>query len=421
MLAAGGRISRSSDIPMDSMTLDPASKRRFVVVLGFLTGMGAVSVDMSLAAIPSMAPALDTSISAGQQIVGVFLLGIGLGQLPAGLMADRVGRIPVILAGVGVFTVAGVATALAPSIEFMLVARFVQGLGASVGVVVSRAIVRDIASGTEAARILSLMVMIFTIGPMFAPIVGGYLVAVLGWRAPFALVAVFGALMFLIVLVVLPETGTSRRRDRMLRQLSSSAAEFFSHRRSRLGLLLIVLPAMGFMTVISSASSLIIEIYGYSPGQFGFIFALAGVSILLGSLINRRLLLRLNTLQMIGVGAVLIGAGALQLLLIAWLNEASIWWLWGCVCLYLSGFSFIVANATAMALDPVPTIAGASASIIGTIQSTLASGSAIVAAMIYDGTIARSVLMMGCFGSAALLVFLGRSLILREPPQSASG
>ena len=397
------------------MTLDTATKRRFVIVLGCLTGMGAVSVDMSLAAIPFMAPALDTTISAGQQIVGIFVLGIGLGQVPAGLMADRIGRIPVILVGVGVFTLAGVATAVAHSIEFMLAARFIQGTGAAVGVVVSRAIVRDIAKGEEAARILSIMVMIFTLGPMLAPILGGYLVVEVGWRAPFGVVAVFGAVVFVAALTVLKETGQPCRDRNIGRQLIFSAQEFFSHRRSVLGVMLIVLPAMGFMSVISGASALIIEIYGYTPRQFGFIFAIAGLSILIGSLVNRRLLLRMNNLQLAGVGIGLVGLGAIQLLVIAGLGEAAFWWVWGSVCLYLSGISFLVANATAMALDPVPHVAGASASIIGTLQNTLASGSAIVAGFLYDGSLSTAVIIMGAFGTLATLVFLGRNLILREP------
>ena len=158
------------------MTLDLATRRRFVLVLGCLTGIGAFSIDMSLPSIPTMVAELGTSISVGQQIVGMFMFGIALGQLPAGLMSDRIGRIPVLLTGVGVFTVAGVATSIAPTIEAMLVARFIQGLGASVGVVVSRAIVRDIASGAQAASILSVMIMIFTAAPMLAPVVGGFLV-----------------------------------------------------------------------------------------------------------------------------------------------------------------------------------------------------------------------------------------------------
>lgn len=397
------------------MEFDQATKRRYIVVLGFLTAMGATAVDMSLAAIPDMALALGTTIASGQQIVGVFVLGLGLGQIPAGLIADRIGRMPVVYTGVTLFTIAGVATSYAPSIEIMLVTRFLQGLGASVGMVMSRAIVRDLASKEEAARLFSILAMIFTIAPMLAPIVGSYLVVHVGWRAPFAAVAAFGGIVLVLVATVLRETGSPSRTGHPGQQLLASSREFFSHRRSVLGTSLVVLAAMGFMTVISGASGLIMEIYTFSPAQFGFIFATAGLSILIGSFINRRLLLRFNVLQMTGMGSLLVGVAALQLLAIAWLGRAPFWWVWASICLYLAGFSFLFANATAMALEPVAKVSGVSASLIGSLQNSLSALSAIVAATIYDGTVACSVLLMGVFGSLVLATFVGRNRILRQP------
>lgn len=395
------------------MTLDLATRRRFVLVLGCLTGIGAFSIDMSLPSIPAMVAELGTSMSVGQQIVGMFMLGIALGQLPAGLMSDRIGRIPVLLTGIAVFTVAGLATSVAPTIETMLVARFVQGLGASVGVVVSRAIVRDIASGEQAASILSIMIMIFTAAPMLAPVAGGYLVEWSGWRAPFIAITVFGALILFAVSRGLHETRRAQTDRHIIRQLVDSGREFFTHRHSVLGLVLVVLPAMGFMSVITGSSALIVEIYGYSVTAFGFIFALAGLAILIGSDLNRRLLRRFNGMQLTGLGAGLIGLAAAQLLLAAWLGEAPFWYVWGNVCLYMSGTSFLMANATAMALDPVPEVAGAAASIIGTIQNLSAAGSAVLTGIIYDATMPTAVVVMGLFGVATLVVFLGRHLILR--------
>jgi len=389
-----------------------ATRRRFVVVLGCLTGIGAVSIDMSLPSIPAMVLEFAASMAVGQQIVGVFMVGIGLGQIPAGLISDRIGRIPVLLTGVGIFTLSGILTTFATSMEMMLLARFIQGLGASVGVVIARAIVRDITSGRHAARMLSIMVMIFTAAPMLAPIMGGYLVGAFGWRAPFAAITIFGAIILFSVSKGLHETGRRNNEHHIIRQLFNSTREFFGHRQSILGALLVLLPAMGFMSLITGSAALIIEIYDFSVEQFGFIFALAGISILAGSVLNRQLLLRFNSIQLSGLGAVLIGAAGLQMLYIAWLGDANFWWLWGNACLYMFGTSFLMANATAMALDPVPKIAGVAASILGTTQNLAAAVSAIITSALYDGTIRNIATTMGVFGIVTLLTFLLRGLIM---------
>jgi DHA1 family bicyclomycin/chloramphenicol resistance-like MFS transporter len=398
-----------------------ASRRRFVLILGCLTGLAAVSIDMSLPAIPTMVFDFATTMSKGQQIVGLFMAGLALGQLPAGVLSDRLGRMPVIYAGVGIFTVAGVASALSTGIELMLIARFVQGMAASVGVVVTRAIVRDIASGVEAARLLTVMVMIFTAAPMLAPMAGALLVTTLGWRAPFIVIALFGAVMLFSVSSTLRETHIPVRGEHhLLRQLVMSAREFFSHRESVLGVLLVLLPAAGFMSLITASPALVIQIYGFPVKLFGFIFATAGLSILLGSTLNRRLLLRFTTMQMIGAGSALIGIAAVQMLAIAWLGEAPFAWLWANVCLYMFGVALVLANATGLALDPVPKIAGVAASIIGTIQNLAASAGSIASGMIYDGTVRNVVVLMGVFGVATTLTFLGRNLILQRPVRRAS-
>jgi DHA1 family bicyclomycin/chloramphenicol resistance-like MFS transporter len=388
-----------------------AARRRFVLVLGLLTGLAAVSVDMSLPAIPQMVEALATSMSLGQLIVGFFMAGLALGQVPAGLLSDRLGRMPVLYGGVGIFTFAALLCSISTSIELMLAARFLQGLGASVGVVVARAIVRDIASGRDAARLMSALVMIFTAAPMLAPLIGSFLVTAWGWRSSFLAIAVFGFLMFYSLHTTLRETHVPVVEHHILRQLWMSLREFFSHRQSVLGLLLTLLPAAGFMSLITGSSALVIEIYAYPVQAFGFIFALAGLSILGGSTLNRRLLLRFTSMQGIGIGVALMGIASVQLLFIAWLNDAAFWWLWGNVCLFLLSTGFVLPNATALALDPVPRIAGVAASIIGTVQNLAGAGSAIASGMLYNGSVRNLTFLMGFFGIATGVVFLLRRFV----------
>lgn len=384
----------------------------FVVVLGLLTGLTAVAVAISLPAIPEMVQDLATTMSLGQQVVGLFMAGMAIGQLPAGLLSDYLGRMPVLLVGVGLFTVCGMVAAVSDNITLLLVARFLQGLGASVGMVIARAIVRDVASGARAARLMSLMVMIFTIGPMLAPMLGSFLATQWGWRAPLYALAIIGLLAFILSRNVLQETHVPSREHSMGRLFWLSLKEFFSHRQATFSIVIIMFTAAGMMALISGSAGLILEIYDYPVGWFGAIFALIGVAMFAGSIISRKLLLHFSTVQVIGVGAGVVAIVSAQMLLIHWLGEVPFWWVWGNACLYMFGVGFLLPNATALALDPVPKIAGMASSIIGAMQGAAAATSAIVSNMLYDGTTSNLTLVVGGAGVAVLLTYLLRRPVL---------
>ena len=231
-------------------------KPGFVITLGLLTAVAALTVDLSLPAIPAMAEALGTSLSRGQQIVGIFMAGMAFGQIPAGLLADRNGRLPILYIGLVIFSVAATIAAITDTIEMMLLARFVQGFGAAFSIVLSRAIVRDVSSGKDAARLMSLMTMIFTVAPVIAPSIGALLLVVWDWRMPFVVIAGCGVAMIGATRVFLIETHAPNVDGHPIRQLRLSFAEFFSHRQSVFGLLLLTLPSAGFMSVIAISSAL---------------------------------------------------------------------------------------------------------------------------------------------------------------------
>lgn len=386
----------------------------FVLTLGITTAIAAITVDISLPAIPAMVIDLATSLSNGQKIVGIFMAGMACGQIPAGLFSDRVGRLPVLYGGLFLFALAAIAAAMANRIELMLLARFVQGLGAAAALVLSRAIVRDIASGKEAAKLMSLMTMIFTAAPVIAPSVGALLVAQWGWRAPFISIAVLGILLLFAVRANIHETHAGNSTQNAGRQLLSSFAEFFSHRQSIFGLLLLIIPPAGYMSIIAVAASLVVNIYDYSITQFGLIFATAGGSILAGAATNRILVPRFESSQIIVMGVAVMALASLQLAVIYGLGAAPLGWLWSCVCLFMFSIALIIPNATVIALDPLPKIAGVASSIIGTLQNIIGASGALLGAVIYDGSIGRAVIIMAVAGIANALVLLARPLIVPQ-------
>ena len=393
------------------MNADLLHRKSFIITLGLLTATAALTVDLSLPAIPAMVDALSTTMPRAQQIVGVFMIGMAFGQIPAGLFSDRAGRLPTLYVGLSVFTAAATVAAFAWDMEILLAARFVQGIGAASALVLSRAIVRDIASGKDAARLMSLMTMIFTAAPVIAPTFGALLVAQWGWRAPFVAIVVLGVLIFIGVRLNIVETHVPNVNEHPARQLISSFREFFSHRQSVFGLLMIVLPPAGFLSIIAVSAALTVEIYGYTIQQYGLIFACAGISILLGSVGNRWLVTHFDPLHLIRLGAVLMFVSGAQLAVIAWLDAGPFWWVWSCVCLFMFTVAILMSNAMVVALDPLPRIAGVASSIIGTLQNIIGASGALIGAAIYNGTVRNAVLLMATMGLLVALVFVLRPLI----------
>ena len=394
------------------MSYELKNKRSFVITLGLVTSVAAVSIDLSLPAIPAMVDALQTDLSRGQQIVGVFMAGMALGQIPSGLFSDRLGRLPVFYAGMAIFTLAAAVAAAADTMTALLAARFVQGIGAASAIVLSRAVVRDVAHGVEAARLMSVMTMIFTAAPVIAPSIGALLVNHWGWRAPFTSIVVLGALIIAGIRLNIPETHTPNVEGHPVRQLVRSFGEFFSHRQSIWGLLLVIPLPAGFMSIITVSAALAVETYGYSLQAYGLIFACAGISLAIGSGVNRLLVSRLDQLQLIALGGALVAAGGLQLLIIAWLNTAPFWWLWGCVCLFMFTVAILMPAATVMAMDPLPKIAGVASSITGTMQNIVGAGGAVLGALIYDGSVRNAIIIMGMASAVIAIVVLLKPLIV---------
>ena len=393
------------------MKANLAQSKSFILTLGLLTATAALTVDMSLPAIPAMVEALGTTLPLAQKIVGVFMFGMACGQIPAGLFSDRLGRLPTLYAGLAIFASAGTVAAAADDITILLAARFVQGIGAASAVVLSRAIIRDVASGKAAARLMSLMTMIFTAAPVLAPTIGALLVAQWGWRAPFIVIAAMGVLIIAAIRAALVETHIPDVNEHPVRQLVSSFRIFFSHRQSIFGLLMIVALPAGFMSIIAVSAAMTVEIYGFSIQQYGFIFACAGISIMIGATANRWLVTIYDQLQLIGLGVAIALIASSQLTVIAWLDAAPFWWLWSCVCLYMFMVPILMANAMVVALDPLPRIAGVASSIIGTIQNAVGASSALIAAAIYDGSVRNAVLLIGIAGLAVAALFLLRPWI----------
>ena len=357
------------------------------LLLAMLTALGPLSMDMYLPSLPDIAHVLSAPVARTQLTISSYLIGFAAGQMIYGPLSDRYGRRPVLLAAVALYLASTLACAAAQSVDVLIAARALQGISGSGAIVLARAIVRDVYSGVQAARELSLMGSISATAPIVAPMIGGVLQAAFGWRANFICMSAGGLIALVVAARLLPETLRPANR--------AGSLSFFSmmrgygavarHRGFLIYLGIITTTYAGLFAWVSGASVVLQGVYGLSPVTFGFTFALGAAGYMLGAMIATRLVVRLGLDRTIGVGVVVIAAGGLALVLAVATGIPGLW-LVAAMALYLAGVGLAMPQAMAGALTPFPDRAGTAASLMGLVQQALA---AIIAAVI-GGFLVRS-------------------------------
>ncbi|MEJ7599659.1 MAG: multidrug effflux MFS transporter, partial [Kofleriaceae bacterium] len=346
---------------------------RWIITLAALTGIVALSIDMSLPAQPTLASWFDVPSETAQLTLSLFLIGFAGAQLFVGYLSDAWGRRRVMLGGLAVFVVAGLACTIAPSIEILIACRVLQGIGASAPPVVARAMVRDTQPAAQAARILSTMLAALAIAPMLGPVIGGVILRVVGWRAIFATLAVCGIALFVIAHATLVETLPDARRARpSFGGLMRSYGRFFATTGTKLPMLIGCASFAGQFAYIADSPFVLMGGYGVTSDYFGFYFALTALALMLGSLTGGRMLRAGRSpglLTVIGTSCLLIGGIAVA---IGTRLDIGIAGFMPPMILYFFGTGITSPSATAMAMEPVPQIAGTASAAIG--ASTMMAG-----------------------------------------------
>ncbi|WP_218004403.1 multidrug effflux MFS transporter [Microtetraspora niveoalba] len=342
------------------------SARRAAFVLGSLEVFGPLSMDLYMPLLPQLADDLHTSDSLAQTSMSVCMLGLALGQLVMGPLSDRLGRRRPVLAGVALFAVLSLLCAVAPTIEVLLAARFLQGVTGSAGVVIALAAARDMAEGVELARLLTLLGLVGALAPILAPVAGGQLAAVLDWRGVFVVLAGIGVALFLVALTLLRETLPPPSRH--AGGVRATARRFRGVLRERLFVAyLLVNTCVGaaFFAYLASISFVLQGSYHLTPQAFSAVFAANSVVLMLGSLLNRALVRRAGTVRMYAAGttATALASVALLCAVVAGLGLAV---LLGVLALLLLCYGVIAPNSSALALADHGERAGTAAALLGT-------------------------------------------------------
>ncbi|MBA2544536.1 MAG: multidrug effflux MFS transporter, partial [Deltaproteobacteria bacterium] len=341
--------------------------RRWIISLAALTAMVALSIDMSLPAQPALASQFDVDAEDAQLTLSLFMIGFAGAQIFVGYLSDAWGRRRVILGGLTLFVIAGIACTASPSIEVLIAFRVLQGFGAAAAPVVARAMVRDTQPATQAAAILSTMLAGLAVAPMIAPMIGGALLRVLDWRAIFATLAITGLAMLVLANTTLTETlPVARRTIRpSLRGLFASYAKFLATPGTKLPALVFCVVFAGQFAYIADSPFVLMGGFGVSGNEYGLYFASTAVALMLGSMTGGRMLRAGRPPRvMIVIGAAIVAIGG-ALLGIGTQLDLGIAAFLGPMMIYFFGSGIVAPSATALAMEPAPEIAGTASAAIG--------------------------------------------------------
>ncbi len=355
------------------------------LILGALTAFAPLSVDMYLPALPAISGDFHVSAASVQLTLASFFVGLAIGQFSTGPLIDRFGRTRPLYAGLALYVLGSAGCAFAPGIGALILFRFLQALGSSVALVVPRAVVRDLQSGAAAAQMMSRLVLVMGIAPILAPLVGGALLRLFGWRAIFLVLVTVGAVSLLVVFFALPETSPQRRAG------TNHAAQFAALLRDPdfVGHALTGAFAQATMfAYIAGSSFVFITLYNVPPERFGWFFGSNAAGLIFTSQLNRALLARFSPSQIVRWTILWTSfAGGL-----VWLVTATglghFWGLAASLFLLVSSLGSITPNTAALALEHHGQRAGLASAILGALQFAIAATASWAVSAAYNGTAA---------------------------------
>lgn len=377
------------------------------LLLAALAAFGPLSTDFYLPSMPDIAEKLSASPSEVQFTISLFLFGFAVGQIVYGPFSDRHGRRPILLMSMGIFMVATVLCALSTSIEMLIGARLLQAFGGAGGVVLSRAVVRDLYSGRQAARQMSIISSVMALAPVLAPMFGGVVQYATGWRGVFMVLGLLAAAVALATYLWLPETLKVRAAERVsFASIWQSYRVVFRNRAYRAYLAMCTATYSGLLAWLAGSAFLLQNVYKLSALEFGFVFALGSAGFLLGSNISARIVGRLGIDTVIGIGALLAAIGGGAFFLSVHFGLASSLAVVLPMTVYLCGLGMVLPQSVAGAMTPFPERAGAASSLFGFIQQSAAALCGSLVGLLLDRGAAPLAAAVAIMGIATLVIWI---------------
>ncbi len=402
--------------------MQPPQRRHtllFLVTLASLTAFTPLAIDMYLPSLPSIQRELATSASAVQLTLSAFMAGLCVAQLAYGPLADRFGRRRPLFAGIALYLAASIACAFAPSIGWLIALRFLQAAGGSAGPVIARAIVRDHYRGNEAARVLSILMLIMGAAPIFAPLAGGWVLAVVGWRAVFLVLALLGLAALVLAFAVLPRDSDSTRR-RASEPMFVGVRRVLADPRFVAGTLAGGFASAAMFAYISGAPFVLMELHHVPPDTFAKMFGLNAMGIIGASQLNRWLLDRFPASRIASTGSRLASGTALHLTGIAWTRAGGVIGISAALFVLLATNGLVSPNASALAMDGHGERAGLASALLGSAGFAAPALASATVGLLNDGTAVPMALVMTACACASALATHRQATLDRAPDESAA-
>jgi len=366
-------------------------------LLGLFIAVGPAATDMYLPAFPAVEASFGTAPGTAQLTLATWFAGLAVGQLTQGALSDRFGRRLPLMAGFFVFTLSTIGCALAPSLTALALFRAIAAFGASAGMVISRAVVRDLSEGQAAAIMMSRLVLVMGVAPILAPTIGGAILAFAHWRFIFWLLTIYGAACIVTAWKVLPETLPPSRRIRL--SLAGQAERYLMIAREKTFLTHAIMGGSStfcMFAYLSGCSPVFEDGFGLNPSQFALIFGLCAVALVLCSQLNARLLPRFGLSHMLTMIARISFSGTVVLAALAFSGVHVLWAIVLPLVVVIGCQGFNNANATAAALSRHAGHAGSASALMGTFQFSLGAVSGVLVGLLTDGTPRGMAAMMFC-------------------------
>lgn len=380
----------------------------WILLLGLLTALGPLSIDMYLPALPSMATSFDVSVAAMSNSVPAYFLGLAVGQLFYGPISDRFGRKPPLYFGLSLFVLASIWCALSTELSSLLFARTLQALGGCVGVVVARSAIRDCLSPEQSAQAYAMLLMVMGVAPILAPMLGATLLLFASWQAVFWTLAAVGTLCVFLIHFRFTETlAVEKRRSLALGSVLRTYGQLLSDWRFMLPALAGAFLLGALFVYISACSGLLMGYFGVSETAFAWLFGFNALGFVVVSQLNARLVRRYGLFKVFASGALIQWIGGMSLMGLALTPWVSLPLVYVILFITIAAIGLTVPNSTAMALADQGQQAGMASALMGALQFGLGLlGGALLHALALSEVLGIGVMM-------ALMISLGGLVLWR--------